>query len=74
MNCGQNEDTNCSLQLGLGLDIRKNFVMEEVAKHSNGQLRNGNGQCTEVLESLPPEVFIKCTAMALKDTVIGGTW
>lgn len=52
----------------------KNFVMEEVAKHSNGQLRNGNGQCTEVLESLPPEVCIKCTAMALKDTVIGGTW
>lgn len=72
MNCVQNEDTNCSLQLGSGLDIRKNFVMEEVAKHSNELLRSGNGQTTEV--SLPLEVSIKCTAVAPKDIVIGGTW
>lgn len=48
--------------------------MEEAAKHSNGQLKNGNGQSTEMLESLPPKVFIKCTDMALKNMVIGGTW
>lgn len=46
--------------------------MEEVAKHSNELLKSGNGQTTEV--SLPLEVSIKCTAVAPKDIVIGGTW